>query len=131
MDSGAAKSTCGVDVFPGTKRPSEMSKLGLSFSGPDGKDIPNHGEQDAHWDTDEGLGCKMVMQLSDVDRVLLSAAEMADNGYEVVLKKTYGYITNLKTKKTIRLQRKGGVYILRMWIRVDGKSSPPFRRQGK
>jgi hypothetical protein len=54
---------------------------------------------------------------------------LADNGFEVVLKKTGGYITNLKTKKTIRLQRKGGVYILRMWIRTDG--SPPFRRQGK
>ena len=86
-----------------------MSKLGLAFSGPAGEEIPNYGEQDAIFDTDEGVGCKMVIQISDVDRVLLSAAEMTDNGFEVVLKKTYGYITNLKTKKTIRLQRKGGV----------------------
>ena len=105
-----------------------MSKLGLSFSGPDGAEIPNYGEQDALWESDEGINCKMVVQISDVDRVSLSAAELADNGFETVLKKHDGYIKNMKSKKTIKLLRKGGVYIVRMWVKVD--SVPPFRRQG-
>ena len=129
VDSGAAKSTCGKDVFPGEVRPSEMSKLGLAFSGPDGSEIPNLGEQDASWESDEGINCKMVIQLSDVDRILLSGTELADNGFEIALRKRDGFIKNLRTGKTIKLLRKGGVYIVRMWVKTSGV--PPFRRQGK
>ena len=129
VDSGVAKSTCGKGVFPGKARPSEMSKLGLAFSGPDGAEIPNFGEQDALWESDEGINCKMVIQLSEVDRVLLVATELADNGFEVILRKRDGLIKNLRTGKTIKLLRKGGVYIVRMWVKTD--SVPPFRRQGK
>lgn len=107
VDSGAAKSTCGVDVFPGEARPSEISKLGSAFSGPAGEEIPNLGEQDALWESDEGSHCKMVIQLSDVDRVLLSGTELADNGFEVILRKRDGFIKNLHTGKTIKLIRKG------------------------
>jgi hypothetical protein len=129
VDSGAAKPTCGKKVFPGDVRASEMSKLGLTFSGPDGSEIQNLGEQDALWESDEGIHCKMVVQISEVDRVLLAATELADNGFEVILRKRDGIIKNLRTGKTIKLLRKGGVYIVRMWVKTSG--TPPFRRQGK
>ena len=130
---GIVDSGCGKDVFPEEVRASEMSKLGLAFSGPAGEEIPNLGEQDALWESDEGIHCKMVIQLSDVDRILLAGTELADNGFEIVLRKRDGFIKNLRTGKTIRLIRKGGVYIVRMWVKIPTKAPsvvPPFRRQG-
>ena len=106
-----------------------MSRLGLPFSGPDGSEIPNLGELDALWESDEGIKCKMVLQIADVDRILLAATELADNGFDVILRKNYGLIKNLKSGKTIQLQRKGGVYIVKMWVKTD--ATAPFQRQGK
>ena len=128
VDSGAAKSTCGKHVFPGKIRPSEMSRLGLSFSGPDGSEIPNFGELDAFWESEEGFKCRMVMQISDVDRILLACTELADNGFDTTFRKNDGLITNLRNQKSMKLIRKNGVYILRMWIKVDGTA--PFQGQG-
>ena len=110
-----------------------MSKLGLCFTGPAGEEIPNLGEQDAFWESDEGVKCKLCIQLSDVDRVLLAGTELADNGFEIILRKRDGLIRNIRTGKTIKLIRKGGVYIVRMWVKIPTKAPndvPPFRRQG-
>jgi hypothetical protein len=40
-----------------------------------------------------------------------------------------GRVVNLKTGRTIALERRGGVYIMRMYV-ADAVSPAPFRRQG-
>ena len=93
----------------------------------------NLGEQDAFWESDEGIKCKLVVQLSDVDRVLVAGTELADNGFETTLRKRDGLIKNIRTGKTIKIIRKGGVYVVRMWVNIPTTTPsdvPPFRRQG-
>jgi hypothetical protein len=40
-----------------------------------------------------------------------------------------GRVVNLTTGRAIALERRGGVYILKMYL-ADGVSPAPFRRQG-
>jgi hypothetical protein len=47
----------------------------------------------------------------------------------VELGHTEGRIVNLTTGRTIALERRGGVYILRMFI-ADAPAQLPFHRQG-
>ena len=74
--------------------------------------------------------CKMCIHISDVDRILLAVAELNDAGNDVVLSKSGGEIVNVATGKRIALQRRGGVYIVNMWIRCDEKQASVFPRQG-
>ena len=94
-----------------------MSKRGLKFAGPDGKEIPNYGEVDVDWIATEGHKCRMVIQMSDVDRCLLAATELNDAGNDVVLSKHGGEIIHVASGKRVALQRKGGVYVVKMWIK--------------
>ena len=107
-----------------------MSKKGLSFQGPDGSEIPNYGELDIDWESMEGHKCKICIQISDVDRILLAVTELHDAGNDVVLSRSGGEIVTVAIAKRIALQRRGGVYIVKMWIRCDEKQPSVFPRQG-
>ena len=102
VDSGASKSTGPKRIFRGRLRPSLMSKKGLKFQGPDGTEIPNYGELDIDWESMEGHKCKMCIQISDVDRILLAVTELNDAGNDVVLSKSGGEIVNVATGKKDR-----------------------------
>ena len=131
VDSGASKSTGPMKLFPKRKlRPSLMSKRGLKFSGPDGTEIPNYGELQVDWEPAEGHKCDVVLQMSDVDRILLAVTELNDAGNDVVLKKAGGEIVNVKSGKRIALQRRGGVYTVRMWIPCHEGEASDFPRPG-
>ena len=133
VDSGASKSTGSKKIFPGRKlRPSLMSKRGLKFAGPDGKEIPNYGEVDVDWIATEGHKCRMVIQMSDVDRCLLAVTELNDAGNDVVLSKHGGEIIHVASGKRVALQRKGGVYVVKMWIKNnDQTTASDFPRPGR
>lgn len=133
VDSGASKSTGSKTIFPGRKlRPSLMSKRGLKFAGPDGKEMPNYGEVDVDWISTEGHKCRMVIQMSDVDRCLLAVTELNDAGNDVVLSKHGGEIINVASGKRVALQRKGGVCVVKMWIKNnDQTTASDFPRPGR
>ena len=64
-----------------------------------------------------------------VEQTLLSVAHLTQSGNRVELGHAAGRIVNLKSGKTMALERRGGVYILKMFI-ADGVAPAPFRRQG-
>ena len=107
-----------------------MPKEGLKFQGPDGTEIPNYSELDIDWESMEGHKCKLCIQISDVDRFLLAVTELNDAGNDVVLSKSGGEIVNVATRKRIALQRRRGVYIVKMWIPCDETQASVFPRQG-
>ena len=121
VDSGAEASVGHPDQLPGELRPSVMSKAGKSYVAANGTEIPNLGEKDVTFLTDEGFACGIPIQCANVAKPLISAAQLAEAGNEVSFNKKYGKIVNLTTRKTIHLHRKGGVYVLRMWVRADPK----------
>ena len=81
--------------------------------------------------TAEGDRCNIPFQVAEVDQPLLSVAHLTGAGNRVVLGHASGRVVNLKTGRTIALERRGGVYIMRMYIANGAAPAPaPFRRQG-
>jgi len=121
VDTGAFKSCTPPDLFPGKLRPSKMSRAGKGFLGPEQSPIPNLGEQDCRFLTEDGTQARMCLQVAPIDRILIAGADTTASGEnKVELLKESGTITNMKTNKIIPLHRRGnddgGVYIMRLWI---------------
>jgi hypothetical protein len=114
-----------------------MSKAGRKYRGPDGTRITNEGEQKVQFVTEEGHKCGMVWQIADVERPLIAVSHLSAAGNHVTFTKTGGEIVNVENGKRIKIQRKGGVYILRMWIpgpqvtAPKPSSVPPFARPAR
>ena len=70
----------------------------------------------------------MPFQVAEVERPLISVAQLTSAGNRVILNDTGGSIVNAKTGKTIALVRRGGVYLLLMHVGVGVASG--FPRQG-
>ena len=79
--------------------------------------------------TAEGHTCGLVAQIADVETVLISTADLTKAGNRVTLSETEGIIENQRTGKTIKLEKRGGMYILKMWV----PDNPPsvFARPGR
>ena len=71
----------------------------------------------------------MPLQVAEVERPLISVAQLTSAGNSVVLSDTGGQIVNAATGKTIELVRRGGVYLLLMNMGIGVASG--FPRQGK
>ncbi len=79
--------------------------------------------------TAEGHRCKIPFQVAGVEQPLLSVSHLTSAGNLVQLGDTDGNIVNLKTGRSIALERRGGVYIMKMWV-PDAAAPLPFGRQG-
>jgi hypothetical protein len=137
VDSGAADPVARAGTFAGKTMPSVMSKAGRKYRGPDGTCIPNEGQQQVQFASDEGHQCGMTWQIADVERPLLAVSHLSAAGNKVVFGKAGGEIINIATGKKIAFQRRGGVYVLRMWVpgpnspivvKTAGTPAAPFRR---
>ena len=116
VDSGAADPVAKAGTFMGKIAPSPMSKAGRKYRGPDGTRIPNEGQQEVQFTSDEGHRCGMTWQIAHVERPLIAVSHLSAAGNKVIFSKTGGEIVNGATGKKIKIQRKGGVYVLRMWV---------------
>ena len=129
VDSGAEESGAPPGFFAAEMVPSPMSKAGGKYRAANGARIRNLGQQKVAFTTAEGHKCLMPFQVAEVERPLISVAQLTSAGNRVVLNDTGGQIVNAKTGKTIELVRRGGVYLLLMSIGVGVASD--FPRQGK
>ena len=116
-------------VFPGSTVPSLWSKTGRGYRAANGTGIKNLGQVAVKFTTAEGDTCNIPFQVAEVDQPLLSVAHLTGAGNRVELGHASGRVVNLKTGRTIALERRGGVYIMRMYV-ADAVSPAPFRRQG-
>ena len=138
VDSGAVNSVTPPGVFDTKMQPSEMSKAGRKYRGPDGSRIPNFGQQEVEFATAEGHKCGLTMQVADVERPLIAVSHLSESGNDVILGKKGGKIVNTKTKRTIAVERKGNLYVLRMWVKAKeevkndkGITASGFTRPGR
>jgi hypothetical protein len=71
---------------------------------------------------------KIVFQIADVHKPLLSVTACSDMGYDCYLGKEGGSLRDRVTGEVIPLQRQGSLYTLRMWVRqwTDERPSPGF-----
>ena len=132
IDSGAEESVAPPGFFAAAVEPSAMSRAGLRYRAANGSRIKNVGQQRVAFNTSEGHHAVMPFQVAEVERPLISVAQLATAGHRVVLGETGGQIVHEKSGRTIQLVRRGDVYLLMM---TEGKPSPEaalgFPRQGK
>ncbi len=109
--------------------PSVWSRAGRGYRAANGTGIKNLGQVAVKFCTAEGDTCNIPFQVAEVDQPLLSVAHLTGAGNRVELGHASGRVVNLKTGRTIALERRGGVYIMRMYL-ADGAAPAPFHRQG-
>ena len=81
------------------------------------------------------MGYKRALNASvtDVDRPLLSVAQMVQKGGKVVFSPQGSYVEHPKTGERLALEQKGGLFMLKMWIPREENQQrmggPSFRGQ--
>jgi hypothetical protein len=129
VDSGAVHSVTPPGLFPGKVCPSPWSRAGRGYRAANGTGIKNLGQVNVPFATAEGHRCQIPFQVAEVEQPLLSVAHLTSAGNLVELGHASGLVKNIATGRTIALERRGGVYILKMFI-PDPAAALPFRRQG-
>ena len=108
IDSGAVDSVAPPGTFEGTLRPSAMSKGGKKYRGPDGSPIPNMGQIDVSFKTDEGHKCAMTWQVAEIERPLIAVSHLSASGNKVTLEKDGGrsctWILAARSRSTARAE---------------------------
>ena len=99
------------------------SIAGEAFRAAGGAEIPNLGMKALTAMTEEGHKRGMKWTVCDVRRPLISVAKVVEAGNDVFLESKNPRIVNLKTKQVTKLKKKGGVYVLDLWVHADEKSA--------
>ena len=124
IDSGA-----GENVMPGHMAPhtpvSESTESGVMYTAANGEMMPNRGCKRVKVTTQEGQLRAVNMQITDVNRALLSVAKICDAGHTVTFTTDGGVIRNTKSGEETRFRREQNVY--RMTVKVNDAG---FGRQG-
>jgi hypothetical protein len=131
VDSGAEESVAPPGLFPGKVGPSPMSRAGKRYKAANGSRIPNLGQQRVDFTSGEGHRCGMPFQVAEVERPLVAVSQLAAAGNTVLLEKDSGVIRHVKSGREIKLQRRGGVYIMRMYLQGQGDAPAGFTRPGR
>jgi hypothetical protein len=129
VDSGAVHSVAPPGFFPGLVTPSPWSRAGRGYRAANGTAIRNLGQVQVPFGTGEGHKCLIPFQVAEVEQPLLSVAHLTAAGNICELGHADGRVVNIQTGRSIALQRRGGVYIMKMFL-PDAAAQLPFRRQG-
>ena len=131
VDSGAVHSVTPPGLFPGPTVPSPWSRAGRGYRAANGTGIKNLGMVTVKFATAAGDRCPIPFQVAEVEQPLLSVAHLTSAGNRVELGHDSGRVVNLTAGRVIALERRGGVYIMRMFVADGAALAPaPFRRQG-
>ena len=130
IDSGASDSVmpealarkCPMRSSPG-------SRLGVKYIAAAGKVIYNQGQKHVQVETDGGYLCSLTMQITGVNKALMSVSKICDSGHEVIFTSDGGRMVNKASGQVVPFKRVDGVY--RMRLRVIGESPSVFPRPGK
>ena len=73
----------------------------------------------------------MTVQITSVNKALLSVGKLEANGYEVRFAGPgRSFIRDTRTNDRLPMEKRGHVYILRVWVRDDAPAAG-FGRQGQ
>ena len=90
-----------------------------------GSTMANHGKKVLHVCTREGQFKRMNMQVTDVNKALMSVAKICDAGHTVVFRRDGGMIRNDTSGEETMFRRENNVYRLKVKLSDSG-----FTRQG-
>ena len=116
-------------------RESEFSRRGLHYVAANKGRIPNEGEVDFEFTTNEGVEESWVFQMAEVNKALASIADRVDNSYRVVFDKDdetdrdISYMLNKKTKQIIKMTRVGNVWVIEATVDIGNLDESFARRE--
>ena len=121
VDSGACDTVMPQELCRGIPIvDSAGPRAGLEYKVANGDGLPNLGERRCLLMTlGSSTAKRIVFQVADVHKPLLSISRCADMGFTCVLGKLGGYLQDEMTGERIPLQRRENLYVLRTWVRAD------------
>ena len=129
IDSGAAESVTNEKHFPEVQTvESDGSRRGVEYVNANGSTMPNRGQKVVPVKlSGGGTPVALRLQVTDVQRTLLSVSKVCDSGHEVTFRKDGGDIKHVETNTVVaRFQRVNGVY--RMDAEVEDDQTSGFSR---
>ena len=139
-DSGAGDPVIPRRMINSKKiRQSAGSRRGLHYVSATDHRIPNVGEIDLEFQTEEGYDESIIFQVADVNKPLMSISDRVDHRCRVVFDydedtgQDISHVYNKQTKKKMRLNRIGKVWVLNCSVTKDfvAENNPVFIGQGK
>ena len=121
VDSGACVTLMPSGLCPGISIiDNDLSKNGVEYEVAIGESTANLGERRCQVMTVGSMVPKrIVFQVSDVHKLLLSSTACSDMGYDCYPGKEGGSLQDRVAGDLIPLERRGSLYSLRMWVRQD------------
>ena len=120
VDSGASETVIGEDMLTAVEtKEGPASRRGVQYEVANGVRIPNLGEKHFSGYTHEGFRRSMKAQVCDVNKALLSVHKLVQAGNKVVFEREGSYVEDEVTGEKMWLQEKGGMYMLKMWVRNE------------
>ena len=117
MDSGAAATVCQKSFAPGIPiKETEASRKGKYYLAANDTKIGIHGRKRVEGMTGDWNHFKFDAEVADVKRLLASVCKICEAGNRVVFEANGGYIQNLATGKTTRMEATGRGYRLKVWL---------------
>ena len=134
VDSGSVDIVANPRDFHGCEvQETEESRNEEHWVGAGGQRIDKLGEMQVEWFTDDMKKKRTRVKAGKVGRMLWSVGKLNEAGFDVFLTKRNPRIVNTKTGEVTHLIRKGGMFVMNMWVRVPiaNSSEAPFQRPGK
>ena len=94
-------------------------RRGVKYEVANGETIDNEGEKRFYAVTEDGEARRIVAQVCDVNKPLLSVRRALEGGNRVVFEKGASYIENTATGKVTWMEEKEGMYVVRLWVPRD------------
>ena len=125
VDSGASESVVSEDMLTRvTTVEGYAQKKGVQYEVADGTLIPNLGEKKCVGVSDRGVTRQMKAQVCEVNKALLSVHRVVQAGNRVVFSASGSFVQDESTGETMELVEKGGMYMLRLWVKAQGFGGP-------
>ena len=126
LDSGAANNVMPRRMVRNTTkiRPSPGSRIGVHYVAANNARIPNEGETDFKFTTNEGMKTQFVFQIAEVNKALGAVSYMVDNRHKVVFDqddngRDMSYMVHKPTGDIFKLRRERNVCVLDAMIEDD------------
>ena len=118
VDSGASETVVNKDmILTADVQEGHASRRGVEYEVANGVRIPNLGEKKFVGITNEGTKRKLVAQVCDVNKALLSASRVTNGGSKVVFDSSGSYIEDKTTGERIHLEERNGMFMIRLWTK--------------
>ena len=115
VDSGASDAVIPEDmVLSAVTQEGVASKKGVECEVANGIMVPNLGEKRFICVSNEGISRRLIAQVCDVNKGLLSVSKITKGGSRVVFDDE-SYIEDKNTKERMHLEERNGMYMLTLW----------------